>query len=155
MASRQIFTWNCWALLYPTNLAIRLGSTTVHRRTSVLGCVASAPSATWTASNSGSAGQRGMAGWGDGGCHGTRPGDFKSEPTVLLPIYKGKAEWRTFLLQFERLAQRFGWGSDEKLDRLVSCLCQEALDHFAALPTEVQRDLHLMTSSFTRRFDDH
>ena len=114
-----------------------------------------APSATRTASNSSSAGQRGMAGWGDGGCHKTRPGDFKSEPKVSLPIYRGKAEWRTFWLQFERLAQRFVWRSDETLDGLVSCLHEEALDHFAALPTEVQCDLHLTTLFFTKRFDDH
>ena len=114
-----------------------------------------APAATRAASNSVFTGQHGMAGWGDGGRHGTRPGDFKSEPKVSLPIYKGKAEWRTFWLQFERLAQRFGWGSEETLDRLVSCLREEALDHFAALPTEVQRDLYLTTLSFTRRFDDH
>ena len=76
------------------------------------------------------------------------------EPKVTLPLFKGKSEWRTFWLQFDRMARRFAWTSDETLDRLVSCLRDEALHYYAEQSAFVRADLHLVVSSFGRRFDD-
>ena len=77
-----------------------------------------------------------------------------SEPKVSLPFYTGKAEWRTFWLQFSRIAQRFGWNAEITLDRLVSSLRDDALEYFAQQPYQVQSSLPLTVATFERRFDD-
>ena len=78
----------------------------------------------------------------------------KMEPKQQLPIFKGKGEWRVFWLQFERVARRYQWDSETTLDRLVSCLKEDALEYFAEQPYDVQHNLHMTVASFVRRFDD-
>ena len=82
-------------------------------------------------------------------------GDRRSqEPRTALPLFSGNSEWKVFWLQFGRLAKRFGWSEDATLDRLISCLRDEALEHFVAQSTSVQCSLRLAVMSFQRRFDD-
>ena len=53
------------------------------------------------------------------------------EIKMTLPIYTGKAEWRTFWLQFERITRRYKWSEDITLDWLVSTLRDDALEYYA------------------------
>ena len=78
----------------------------------------------------------------------------RNEPKVSLPLFKGKDEWNVFWLQFRRFARRFGWNDAETLDRLVSCLRDDALSYYAELPSDVQYDLRSTIAYFKRRFDD-
>ena len=76
------------------------------------------------------------------------------EPKISLPIFKGKSEWLVFWLQFERLAQCFGWTDEVTLDHLVSSLREDALDHYAEEATEVRANLVALVTSLRRPFGD-
>ena len=48
-----------------------------------------------------------------------------------LQIFSGdptKGRWSSFIMQFERIAIRHGWSEVKKLDRLLSCLTEKALE---------------------------
>ena len=48
-----------------------------------------------------------------------------------LQIFSGdptKGRWSSFIMQFERIAIRHGWSEAKKLDRLLSCLTEKALN---------------------------
>ena len=48
-----------------------------------------------------------------------------------LQIFSGdptKGRWLSFIMQFERIAIRHGWSEAKKLDRLLSCLTEKALE---------------------------
>ena len=83
-------------------------------------------------------------------CNGNR----RDEPKVSMPIFKGKSEWRVFWLQFQRLARRFGWDDVTTLDRLISCLRDDALEYYAVQPARVQATLQSTVVAFEKRFND-
>ena len=76
------------------------------------------------------------------------------EPKMSFPIYSGKGEWCVFWVQFKRLARRFQWYEEVALDRLVYCLRDDALEHYAVENMEVQSDYGLLVSSLKRCFGD-
>ena len=48
-----------------------------------------------------------------------------------LQIFSGdttKGRWSSFIMPFERIAIRHGWSEAKKLDRLLSCLTEKALE---------------------------
>ena len=85
---------------------------------------------------------------------GQRSRTHIAEPKLTLPLYDGKREWRVFWLQFSRLAPRLGWDMDQTLDRMISCLRDDALEHYAQETVEVRGDLIMLVSSMERRFGD-
>ena len=85
--------------------------------------------------------------------HSTASGD-RQEPKVSLPLFNGKGEWKTFWLQFERLGHKLQWTDEECLDRLVTCLRDDALEHYASQPVGVRDNLQATICSFECRFTD-
>ena len=61
-------------------------------------------------------------------------------------------EWSPFILQFERMAERYNWDVQECLDRLVECLRGKALTYFAKLPGWVREDYAELVWKLETRF---
>jgi hypothetical protein len=61
-------------------------------------------------------------------------------------------DWRAYAAQFDRLAQRYGWPEEERLEQLVSLLRENALAFYAKLPAAVQEDYHALTERMMNRF---
>ena len=78
----------------------------------------------------------------------------QGEPRVSIPLFTGNVEWRSFWLQFDLIASRFGWSEFNTLDRLVASLRDSALEYYAELPSEIRSDLSRVVDAFSRRFDD-
>ena len=94
-------------------------------------------------------------GAGESWSNATQPGSTAfREPKMSFPTYSGKGDWQVFWVQFERLVARFAWTDDVALDRLVSCLRDEALEHYAEEAREVQSNFGLLRISLDRRFGD-
>ena len=74
---------------------------------------------------------------------------------LYLPVFKGSCEWRVFWLQFQRASKRYCWDAKATLDRLVSCLQDDALDYYAQLPEYLQADLNSTVKAMEQRFGDH
>ena len=56
-----------------------------------------------------------------------------------LNTYYGKMNWRLYLLQFKRIAKKYKWSGEDKLDMLIECLRDRALKCFSRSKT-VQND---------------
>ena len=68
----------------------------------------------------------------------------KLSPTPSkLSTYDGKTEWKPYITQFSHIAQQFSWTESEKLDKLVECLKDQALNFFSS-----RSELFKATSSF-------
>ena len=58
----------------------------------------------------------------------------ESGPAPLKPAtFDGKKDWRPFFLYYERMAKRYGWSDEVKLDRLVESLRDKALQYYSTL----------------------
>mgnify|MGYP001557473268 CR=1 FL=1 len=73
-----------------------------------------------------------------------------------LPSYDGKADgstsWSAFILKFERMAARQQWPNDLRLDRLIDCLKESALEFFVRLPEEVRENYNELRQRLQLRF---
>lgn len=76
-------------------------------------------------------------------------------PRQKLPVFDGSGDWEGFLLPFNRAAQRYEWGDEERLDRFIECLRGQASKYLCSLPKSVQNDypklLKLMSDRFNRK----
>ena len=58
-----------------------------------------------------------------------------------MAIFDGKSdtiEWAPFHMQFSRLARRYNWTEEDKLDRFIECLRGRALTYFSQLPEQIR-----------------
>jgi hypothetical protein len=39
--------------------------------------------------------------------------------TVKIPSFTGKEDWQVWIASFEAIADRFGWGNEDRLDQLL------------------------------------
>lgn len=76
----------------------------------------------------------------------------RGPPPAKMGTYDGKAEWKPFEMQFERVANRYAWEGTELLDRLVEALRDRALKFFSEQPTSVQNDYTRLKEKMEKRF---
>lgn len=77
------------------------------------------------------------------------------EPKPRPPIFTGKGDWKSLLLQFEMLADRYNWCIDRKREEINFCLKDEALSFVTQLSVEVRSEWIYLIESMNRRFGDH
>ena len=58
----------------------------------------------------------------------------KRAPIRKLATYDGTTSWDSFIFQFDRMANSFRWPEEERINRLMECLREEALEHFTFIP---------------------
>ena len=68
---------------------------------------------------------------------------FSGDPT--------KGRWSSFIMQFERIAIRHGWSEAKKLDRLLSCLTEKALEF--AFKCKMNNSFQELKNQLKLRFD--
>ena len=66
--------------------------------------------------------------------------------------FDGSAPWRSFIIQFESLADGHGWSSAERRCELVACLRGPALEVFSHLPGADRLDFQSLVASLESRF---
>jgi hypothetical protein len=67
--------------------------------------------------------------------------------------YTGKEEWQTWIAQFETIANRYGWGVDERLDQLLPRLEGAAAQFvFSQLPPHVLDNYYELLGEIDSRF---
>jgi hypothetical protein len=73
-----------------------------------------------------------------------------------MPTFDGKptsaVDWRSYFVQFEHMAERYDWGNQERLDRLVESLRDNAAKYFGKLPWDVRTDYHRLVRKMRSRF---
>ena len=85
----------------------------------------------------------------DGGSFG-RNRDY-GPPPPKMAVYDGKIEWQPFKVQFERIAKRYGWAEEQKLERLIESLRDKALKFYCTCPTLVQDSYSRLISKLDSR----
>ncbi len=66
-----------------------------------------------------------------------------------MATYDGKQEWKPFGFQFARMADKYGWDDDQRLDKLIECLRDKALKFFSTRPVS---SYHLLFTSMDAHF---
>ena len=64
-----------------------------------------------------------------------------------------KMEWAPFILQFQRMANRYDWPDEEKLERLIQCLRDSALTFYSKLPERTQNNYQELLERMGNRFN--
>lgn len=63
-----------------------------------------------------------------------------------------KGKWKSFRFQFEHMATSFKWTEMEKLDRLLWCMRDKAIDFIMLRPMEVRSSYRLLIVELEKRF---
>ena len=71
-----------------------------------------------------------------------------------LPYYNGKGDWKSFMVQFEIIAERNDWGPRQKANEIMLVLKDEALQFATRLAPEVRTSFSLLNAEMNRRFGD-
>ena len=83
---------------------------------------------------------------------GGRRMQAREPPAPRMATYDGKHDWRSYMLQFGRMARRYGWRGDDRLDRLTDSLRGKALDFYGSLDVEVRDDYDRLVQKLDNRF---
>ena len=67
-----------------------------------------------------------------------------------LQVYTGEKSWADFIYQLERYAERYGWSSRKKAEKLVDYLGGKALEYVREL--HIGQDFKLMKDKLSKRF---
>ncbi|KAH3869216.1 hypothetical protein DPMN_032378 [Dreissena polymorpha] len=79
--------------------------------------------------------------------------DYCGLPVVRMAPYSGKEEWQTWITQFETIANRHGWGEDERLDQFLPRLEGVAAQFvFSQLPPYVLDNYYELLREIHSRF---
>ena len=78
-----------------------------------------------------------------------------SEPRPRLPTFDGKGDWRSFLIKFSLLVDRYGWDETTELGHLISCLQDDAMFYVSRLDSQTRSSLNFLMNALERRFGDH
>lgn len=77
-----------------------------------------------------------------------------SPPPPRLQLFSGdptSLSWTSFIMKFDRIAQRRGWSDEKKLDRLYYCLTDKALEY--ASKSENKDNFNSLKQELALRFD--
>jgi uncharacterized protein (DUF1697 family) len=69
-----------------------------------------------------------------------------------LTEYTGKVPWRAYETQLNVIADRYAWNSEEKLDKLVQALKEQALIFYSSQPTSVRHSYRRLSEKLNSRF---
>ncbi|CAC5375551.1 unnamed protein product [Mytilus coruscus] len=69
-----------------------------------------------------------------------------------LATFDGKSEWKPYYLQFIHIANKYNWDTQQKLDKLIECLREKALNSFSTRPLSIQTDFKLLGDKLNQRF---
>ena len=90
----------------------------------------------------------------DKGGHKVDRDRSRSPKPLKMSVFSGdpnKQSWLSFISKFERIAQRRKWTSQKRLDRLLDCLSETALEY--ANRCKGQNDYVQLRAELARRFD--
>ena len=87
----------------------------------------------------------------------------RHKPTLITedeepetPKFSGKAEdWENFDYMFQRVARKYRWDDEEKLDQLTTSLHGKALSFVRSLPPGTDEDFNTLMGHLRRRFRSH
>lgn len=83
--------------------------------------------------------------------HSRRRG--RSPPAQKLATFHGEVgKWRAFLFSFKAAARTYKWSSSSKLERLVSCMQDKAVEFVFSRPREVQTNYRLLLRELKKRY---
>lgn len=68
-----------------------------------------------------------------------------------MALYDGKGDWRPYILQFDYIADRYGWSPAQRLDKVIECLRDKALKYFS-VKTKSIRDYTQLCEKMNERF---
>ena len=78
----------------------------------------------------------------------------RSPPLPKLQVFSGKTgEWNTFIFPFKKAALYYGWGQQEKCDRLLTSLRGKAVDFIMTQPRSLQHNFRELRAALERRFN--
>ena len=69
-----------------------------------------------------------------------------------MVTYGGQQDWRPYILQFTRMANRYGWIPEESVDRLVDWLRNKALYLYGSLNEQVRDTYDLLVAKLDQHF---
>ena len=72
-----------------------------------------------------------------------------------MPFYNGKGDWRTFVMQFEIIAERNNWDPRRQAEEILLVLKDDAAHFASELPYDVRSSFRLLSKEMERRFGDN
>ena len=78
-----------------------------------------------------------------------------TEPKQRLPTFDGRQNWDAFWVQFEFIADQFGWDANKKLSYLMSSLRELALEFVSKIPLSNRASLPGLIDALKHRFGDN
>ncbi|KAH3888476.1 hypothetical protein DPMN_012511 [Dreissena polymorpha] len=79
--------------------------------------------------------------------------DYRRLPAARMAQNTSKEEWQTWIAQFETIANRYGWGVDERLDQFLPRLERAAAQFvFSQLPPHVLDNYYELLREIDSRF---
>ena len=69
-----------------------------------------------------------------------------------METFTGKEEWRPYLLQFCHIANKYKRFDQDRLDKLIECLRDRALQFFKTRPKVAQDNYKLPSKKLEERF---
>ncbi|CAC5382077.1 unnamed protein product [Mytilus coruscus] len=76
-------------------------------------------------------------------------------PSSRLPYFNGKGDWKTFMVQFQIIAERNYWSPRQQTEEIRLVLKDEALTFATELAPEVRTSFMLFNSKMERRFGNY
>ncbi len=73
-------------------------------------------------------------------------------PPPMETFHGERSKWNTFIFKFEQLAELWGWSPLEKLQRLIVCIKDRAVEYLETRPLFVLRDYRLLVADLNKRF---
>lgn len=79
-----------------------------------------------------------------------------SEPyKSRLPFYKGKGDWRTFMIQLQMIAERNNWSPHQQAEEILLVLRDEVLNFATELTPEIRSSFRLLNAEIERRLGNN
>lgn len=69
-----------------------------------------------------------------------------------MGTYDGHGDWRPYFVQFNHIANRYKWTTQDRLDKLIECLRDRALNFFTSKPKSIQEDYSAICKKMDERF---
>lgn len=73
-------------------------------------------------------------------------------PPPKLATFDGRSEWCTFKIQFDRIADKYKWSDDQRLERLIESLRDKALKLYCTCAKPVQNNYSDLCKKLKSRF---
>lgn len=77
----------------------------------------------------------------------------RSPPPPRMETFQGEhSRWRSFYFQFKLVARASKWGAREKLERLLSCMREKAVEYIETRPSSVRHSYKYLIRDMKRRY---